>query len=79
MADTDRNGFLQNGKKDGPPFAVHPGSRQHYIDMLAQPRWEDYDYEYRDNRFAYLGNGKTLNETMGIFENGHLDMPDKLW
>lgn len=47
--------------------------------MLAQPRWEDYEYEYRDNRFAYLGNGKTVNETLGVFENSHLDMPDKLW
>ncbi|GAM84391.1 hypothetical protein ANO11243_023850 [Dothideomycetidae sp. 11243] len=38
-----------------------PGSTLHCIETLRSPRWEDYEYEYRDeaqgNQLAWLGNG----------------------
>ena len=43
--------------------AVYPGSAFHYYMALRNPRWEDWEYEYAEdrgrghNRFAYLGNG----------------------
>ena len=44
------------------------GSCLHVVRALSHPRWEDYDYEPLDgqqNRFHWLGNGWTLNETNG--------------
>ena len=30
----------------------------HFLKTIKDPRWEDYDYNYRyKNRFAFLGNG----------------------
>jgi hypothetical protein len=30
----------------------------HFLKMIEDPRWEDYDYTYRyRNRFAFLGDG----------------------
>ncbi|KAL6231959.1 hypothetical protein BDW75DRAFT_247542 [Aspergillus navahoensis] len=38
--------------------ALWPGSTLHYMETLAQPRYEDFDIKYASrNRFAYLGNG----------------------
>jgi hypothetical protein len=38
-----------------------PGSALHGIYTWREPRWEDYDYEYREelqgNPFKWLGNG----------------------
>nr|POE63579.1 putative sterigmatocystin biosynthesis monooxygenase stcw [Quercus suber] len=41
--------------------AVWPGSSLHYQQVIAAPRWEDYDLVYRDaNPWACLGMGFTL-------------------
>ena len=35
-----------------------PGSTIHFLKTIKDPRWEDYDYQYRyKNRFAFLGSG----------------------
>lgn len=48
-----------------------PGSTLHCIEALRSPRWEDYEYEYREddaargvkaNRMAWLGNGWSVNQ-----------------
>ena len=42
--------------------AIWPGSRMHYFEVLKEPRYEDFDVEYRGNRFSFLGNGYTSAE-----------------
>ncbi|KAK8877498.1 FAD NAD(P)-binding domain-containing protein [Apiospora arundinis] len=39
--------------------ALWPGSMPHYMEALAEPRYDDYEVTYHRgaNRFAYLGNG----------------------
>jgi hypothetical protein len=55
-----------NGKVDGKVWGPWPGSALHFIQLLRQPRWEDYDIEYlTPNRFEYLGNGKSEAESTG--------------
>lgn len=49
--------WYKNGST-GKVTAVWPGSSHHYMETIAQPRYEDYDITYTTkNRFAYLGNG----------------------
>ena len=49
--------WYKNGST-GKVTAVCPGSSHHYMETIAQPRYEDYDITYTTkNRFAYLGNG----------------------
>ncbi|KAH8801392.1 hypothetical protein F5884DRAFT_824508 [Xylogone sp. PMI_703] len=56
--------WFKNGQIDGPVVALHPGSRIHWFHMLDQPRYEDYEWEtVNQNRFAYLGNGFSSQET----------------
>ncbi|KAI6086397.1 putative dimethylaniline monooxygenase [Hypoxylon rubiginosum] len=44
----------------GENIMMWPGSRLHCFDILLNPRWEDYDWEYlTGNRFSYWGNGFT--------------------
>ncbi|KAF2845806.1 FAD/NAD(P)-binding domain-containing protein [Plenodomus tracheiphilus IPT5] len=44
-------------------IALWPGSTLHYMEALAQPRYEDYEITYRSgNRFAYFGNGFSQTE-----------------
>jgi hypothetical protein len=54
--------WFKNGKKDGPLDSLHPGGRLHYFSTLIDPRWEDFNYEYSNNRFAHYGNGFTQRE-----------------
>lgn len=57
--------WFKQGKMDG-QAAVYPGSRNHFLDLLRTPRYEDYDIEYwEENRFAFLGNGFSLREEDG--------------
>lgn len=43
-----------------------PGSRLHFLKLLQQPRYEDFEIEYWDeNMFAFLGNGFELREFDG--------------
>lgn len=57
--------WFKRGKEDG-PLAMWPGSRLLYFELLAQPRYEDYDIQYQSgNPFGFLGNGFTLREYDG--------------
>lgn len=50
-------------RRSGKIIALWPGSTLHYMEALAQPRYEDYDITYRSgNRFAYFGNGFSQTE-----------------
>lgn len=43
-----------------------PGSRIHFFETMAMPRWEDYEIKHLEgNRFAYLGNGFAARESDG--------------
>lgn len=36
------------------------------MDVMSQPRWEDFEFQYlKNNRFGYLGIGKTEREKSG--------------
>jgi hypothetical protein len=48
--------------------ALWPGSTLHYMETLANARYDDFDVRYRTNRFAYLGNGFSQTEL-----NPHID------
>jgi hypothetical protein len=59
--------WYKNNTTDGRVTAVWPGSTLHYLETLEHPRWEDYDYVYKNklDRFSYLGNGTTKLELEG--------------
>ncbi|CAD0092407.1 unnamed protein product [Aureobasidium mustum] len=55
--------YKNNANPTGKISALWPGSTLHYLECLASPRYEDYEFSYfsATNRFAYLGNGfKTI-------------------
>ncbi|OQV06871.1 hypothetical protein CLAIMM_11386 [Cladophialophora immunda] len=58
--------WFKQGRVDG-PLTMFPGSRLVYLDLLATPRFEDYQIEYLNplNRFAFLGNGFSQREFDG--------------
>ncbi|KAK5550925.1 hypothetical protein LTR46_011068 [Exophiala xenobiotica] len=65
--------------------AIWPGSSLHYIDMIRQPRWEDFEIRQygaaRKNRWAFMGMGMTRS----LVEKGdaspylNIDHLDHLW
>jgi len=65
---------------DGTVVGLWPGSALHAIQTLAEPRWEDYEYESIDatrNRLRWLGAGHTENErTMTGDLAWYLNAPD---
>ncbi|KAF7556447.1 hypothetical protein G7Z17_g1441 [Cylindrodendrum hubeiense] len=42
---------------DGKVTALWPGSALHYMQVLAENRWEDYNWAYEGERYAYWGPG----------------------
>ena len=69
--------WFKNGRIDGPVTALHPGSRLHWFHMMANPRYEDWEWTYLSpNRFAYLGNGFTTQEGEGKDLTYYFDNPD---
>jgi hypothetical protein len=72
-----RTGY-RNGKTDGPSTALWPGSVLHLIRTLKEPRWQDYEYEYLNQRntFGYLGDGWTEVEKTGGDVAYYLDEVD---
>jgi len=56
----------KNGSIDGKVWGPWPGSAITFIELMSEPRWEDYDIEYRlRNRYAFLGYGKSEREVKG--------------
>ncbi|KIW79468.1 hypothetical protein Z517_06080 [Fonsecaea pedrosoi CBS 271.37] len=49
--------WYKNGKVDGKVFGPWCGSSIHFLELMDEPRWEDWEFEYTTkNRFQYLGN-----------------------
>ncbi|KAH6663263.1 hypothetical protein F5X68DRAFT_266033 [Plectosphaerella plurivora] len=46
----------------GPVVALWPGSTLHYIEAVRDVRFEDLEFRYEGNRFAWLGNGFSQTE-----------------
>jgi hypothetical protein len=60
--------WYKNGKEEGRVVGLWPGSCLHAVRTFENPRWEDYEYVYMDertNRFGYLGDGWTDVERKG--------------
>lgn len=58
--------WFKQGRLDG-KTTIFPGSRLVYIDLLKEPRFEDYaiEYSHGGNPFAFLGNGFSTKEFDG--------------
>ena len=57
--------WFKQGKTDG-QAAIWPGSRLHFLELMKQPRFEDFEIEYWDeNIFAFMGNGFEMREFDG--------------
>jgi hypothetical protein len=80
----------KNGQIDGRVSALWPGSVPHFLQAIANPRWEgtccrgavrglmlaclDYEWEPMDNPFSYLGNGFTMLEMRGDDTSWYLEV-----
>ncbi|KFY64553.1 hypothetical protein V496_03203 [Pseudogymnoascus sp. VKM F-4515 (FW-2607)] len=65
------NGGIAGGRIHG----IWPGSGTHAVLARRDPRWEDFDYTYRNeqgNRFAWFGNGWTAKDVRAA--NGEEDL-----
>lgn len=63
---TNIHSRYKNGTVDGKVWGPWPGSGPHFLETIASPRWEDWNYKYlTSNRFQYLGNGTTQREVEG--------------
>ncbi|KAH0365395.1 flavin-binding monooxygenase, partial [Aureobasidium melanogenum] len=56
--------WYKNGNAKGKIAALWPGSTLHYLETLAEPRYEDWKFTYDRaiKRFTYLGNGFSTSE-----------------
>lgn len=57
---TCRSWFKRND--NGKVTAIWPGSSLHYREVLANGRFEDFQWKYRQNRFAYWEDGLSAQE-----------------
>lgn len=56
----------KNGTIDGKVWGPYCGSVPHFLELMSEPRWEDFNIKYNtSNRFQYLGRGKTYREVSG--------------
>ncbi|KAG6840576.1 hypothetical protein C0991_005765 [Blastosporella zonata] len=46
----------------GKVTALWPGSTLHYMEAIAEPRYDDWEITYKGNRFAWLGDGFSQTE-----------------
>ena len=53
----DCRSWYKNHSTSGKVTALWPGSTLHYVHTIAEPRYEDWNFTYSGNRFAFLGNG----------------------
>ncbi|RDW76107.1 hypothetical protein BP5796_06928 [Coleophoma crateriformis] len=58
--------WYKNGKTGGKVWGPWCGSSLHFMELMEEPRWEDWDFEYLNrNRFHYLGFRKSSREVLG--------------
>lgn len=56
----------KGGTSEGKVIGVWPGSLNHFMECLKEPRLQDFEFTYHTaNRFAYLGKGLSLREKQG--------------
>jgi hypothetical protein len=55
---------------DGKVTALWPGSSLHYMQTLAENRWEDYSWDYAIERFSYWGSGISWIEDPSVDKLG---------
>ncbi|KAJ5439050.1 uncharacterized protein N7458_010048 [Penicillium daleae] len=66
--------WYKGGTEDGRIIALWPGSSLHAMKVFANPRWEDFDYEYvNDNATGWFGDGWTENEKNDAINVNYLD------
>lgn len=66
--------WYKGGTEDGRIVALWPGSSLHARKAFANPRWEDFEYEYvDDNPAGWLGDGWTENEKYNRINVDYLD------
>lgn len=54
------------GNKSKGRIMLHPGTRNQYLLLMAKPRLQDYDFEYRTvNMWSWLGNGSSMRDLDG--------------
>ncbi|KAF7895667.1 uncharacterized protein EAF01_009629 [Botrytis porri] len=74
--------WANSGRPGGRIHGHWPGSALHVNFIRRDPRWEDWEYTYKSktgNRFAYLGNGWTVKETIaGSDLTPYLKRPDQI-
>ncbi|KAK2741708.1 hypothetical protein FQN55_008207 [Onygenales sp. PD_40] len=74
--------WYNGGKPGGRIHGLFPGSASHLNIVRRDPRWEDWEYTYRNksgNRFAYFGNGWTVKELQQNSDlTPYLATPDKI-
>ena len=56
-----RSGY-KNHSVDGRVLGLWPGSTLHYLEALGELRADDWDIQYKGNRFTWLGNGLAQTE-----------------
>ncbi|KAF4447086.1 hypothetical protein FALBO_16988, partial [Fusarium albosuccineum] len=66
--------WYKGGTLDGRVNALWPGSSLHAMKVFANPRWEDFDYQYlQDNSNGWIGNGWTQDEKDKTINVDYLD------
>lgn len=57
------NSWYKGGTSNGRIVGPWPGSVNHFLESVKNPRLQDFEFEYfSNNRFAFLGNGLTLRD-----------------
>lgn len=49
--------WYKSNSISGKVTALWPGSTMHYLEAIADPRYDDFDFRYAGNRFAFFGSG----------------------
>ncbi|GLB41651.1 putative pyridine nucleotide-disulphide oxidoreductase [Lyophyllum shimeji] len=58
----DCRSWYKSNSVSGKVSALWPGSTLHYLEAIADPRYEDWEIRYKGNRFTWLGNGLSQTE-----------------
>ncbi|KAL0258018.1 hypothetical protein SLS55_007189 [Diplodia seriata] len=58
----DCRSWYKKHSASGRVTGLWPGSMLHFVEALREVRWDDWEVEYRGNRFAWLGNGFSRTE-----------------
>ncbi|KAG6850658.1 hypothetical protein H0H93_010386 [Arthromyces matolae] len=76
----DCRSWYKANSVSGKVSALWPGSTLHYMEAIADPRYDDWEITYKGNRFAWLGNGLSQTEVdetadLSYYIRNHDDSP----